>query len=266
MNVMVFGAYGMLGQYVCRYFKLKGVKVKGYGRDDFDIYQMFLENELYDLLDTIIPEDIVVINCAGITNKRQEVSLSEMYIVNSIFPMMLDKLCHTKHTHLIHISTDCVFSGKEGNYIMTDFPDETNNYGMSKNFGERLDHSMVIRTSIIGEEKTQHPLGLLEWVKNNKDEHIKGYTNHLWNGVTCLELAKFIYERITQNKLWNGIVHIVSETITKYDLVKLILETYDIKKDVEPFQTDNKCDKTLIGIKINKSLKEQMNELKDFNI
>ena len=169
---------------------------------------------------------------------------------------------------MIHITTDCVFSGKDGNYNELSEHDETNDYGMSKSLGE-LCKATIIRTSIIGEELT-NKRSLLEWVKSNKEKEINGFTQHYWNGVTCLQLAKIIYKVIKDDLYWEGTRHIFSpKSVSKFELVSIINEVYDLNITVVPFETE-KVDKTLITIYNTNSifniysLKEQIIELNKY--
>jgi len=137
---------------------------------------------------------------------------------------MIAKKCGTKY---IHIATDCVFSGKDGNYSEASEHDAEDIYGITKSLGE--DESMcIIRTSIIGEE-IRNKNSLIEWVIKQKGKTIDGYENVFWNGVTCLQLAKIIKQVIEQELLWEGIRHISSpDIVSKCQLCKYINDIYDL--------------------------------------
>jgi dTDP-4-dehydrorhamnose reductase len=113
--------------------------------------------------------------------------------------------------NVIHITTDCVFSGRGGRYDENSLHDCLDDYGKSKSLGENQNLT-IIRTSIIGEEKTNKK-SLLEWVKSQKNNLIFGYTNHFWNGVTCLEMSKFIFTLIKEQNYWKGVQHVYSPDI-----------------------------------------------------
>lgn len=269
-DIIIFGWKGMLGRYMYKYLsEQQEIKVIGYGREELDIFDSFTHGHLYSDLKDIVSKDSVIINCAGITNKRPDIYTFQRYVLNTIFPMILDRICHENKAQLIHISTDCVFNGERGNYTEIDEPDSTDSYGMSKQLGERLNHSLVIRTSIIGEELGGKPSGLLEWVRRS-GKSIAGYTNHFWNGVTCLELAKIIHYNLS---LWQwefkdrkSLIQITSEPTSKYKLVKLIADVYNLEKNIEPYETLDKCDKSLRGSRTKKSLRKQLEELREFNL
>ena len=126
-------------------------------------------------------------------------------------------------------------------------------YGMSKSLGENLQNATVIRTSIIGETfNGRKNTSLLEWVRSNKNGSVNGFTNHFWNGVTCLQLAKIIHEIITTNKYWIGIRHIYSpNVVSKYNLICIINEIYNLNININP------CG----GNYVNKSLISKYNNL-----
>ena len=146
---------------------------------------------------------------------------SNLIKINSCFSLELIQLCEKIEVPLIQVGTDCVFSGKRGEYLEDDDHDETGAYGISKSLGEPSSCT-VIRTSIIGRE-LYNKKSFLEWVLSNDGKTINGYENHIWNGITCLEWSKLIEKIINQNDFWKGTKHFISPTQTsKYDLVKMI--------------------------------------------
>jgi dTDP-4-dehydrorhamnose reductase len=161
-----------------------------------------------------------------------------------------------------------VFDGLRGSYSESDNHDSTDSYGITKSFGEP-EESTVIRTSIIGEELRNFS-SLLEWVKSSKDTEVNGYTNHIWNGITCLQFAKICKDIINDKIFWRGVKHITSpNTINKYDLVSLISDIYKLNIKVIPYKTEDKCDRSLISIRKDivfeiPELKNQLLEMKDF--
>ena len=145
---------------------------------------------------------------------------------------------------MIHITTDCVFTGNKGSYTESDIHDISDVYGRSKSMGEPL-NSTIIRTSIIGEEKNTKR-SLVEWIKSNKDKTVFGFTNHLWNGLTCLQVAKVIDEMIQKNIFWKGVRHVHSpRSLDKQQLVQLISDIYNLNITITPKETDQKCDRSL---------------------
>ena len=129
----------------------------------------------------------------------------------------------------------------------TDFHDETNIYGKSKSQGEPK-NCTIIRTSIIGEE-LNHKRSLVEWIKSNTGGEINGYSNHYWNGITCLQYAKIVEYMILNNIFWEGVRHIYSPTtVSKYELANIINDTYNLGIKINKFETDTVVDKSLSSI------------------
>ena len=141
-----------------------------------------------------------------------------------------------------------MFSGSKGDYDENDTHDEQGCYGVSKSLGEMCCNSTIIRTSIIGEEK-KNKYSLLEWVLSHSNKTINGYSNHHWNGLTCLQLSHVILYMINNNIYWNGVRHVHSPTpVSKYELACMINSTYNLNNTVIPFTTDTYVNKTLSTI------------------
>lgn len=258
-SVLIFGANGMLGRYITNYFEKKNIfcVVKS-ERKVFDIEKDI--NNLGDYIFKISPK--YIINCAGIINKRPDISVEQMYAVNSEFPKELDRLCSKSGIQLVHISTDCIYSGRKGiSYTHDDNPDSLDDYGISKCLGENL-NACVIRTSIIGEDPNQR--SLMSWLFENKGKTVNGFKNHIWNGVTCLELAKLIHYLIINDRLWLGIKNVVSESvIDKYTLIQIISKIYNLDLNIqEDFSTS--CNRSLKADVLSKSITQQIQELKEW--
>ena len=239
MKIILFGATGMLGKYVLLILKEK-YEVICILRSDYDIIKdsnLKLEN----LLNSIDKTD-VVINCSGLipqnTNNKNN-NLRDYIKINSIFPNTLNEICNKLNCNFIHVTTDCVFSGLKGNYNENDIHDSNTYYGITKSLGEN-EKATIIRTSIIGEE-LYNKNSLLEWLINNKNKKINGYTNHFWNGITCLTLAKIIKNIIDNNLYWKGVRHIYSpDSLTKYDLCSYINKIYNLNITIEKFEKEYK--------------------------
>lgn len=269
MKVWIFGANGMLGNYISTYLQTI-FKIKAITRNEYNISDLTVDN-LREFLKDLNQND-VVINCAGVIPQRAKPDSRLYFTVNSLFPVILSQLCSEKASKMIHITTDCVFSGKiskKYNYYNEDcIHDETNDYGVSKSLGEKCD-ATIIRTSIIGEEK-KNKKSLLEWVKKNKEGEIDGFVNHFWNGVTCLQLAKIIKEIIQKNLFWKGVRHVHSPLpVSKYELIDLINKIYKLNITINPRETDIPVDKTLSSLYESfeiPSIEQQIKEMKDFQI
>jgi len=244
MKIFVFGSTGMLGAYVTKYFSNIGYDVVPVSRKDIDIVKVTDKM----LMVSAINKGDVVINCSGLIKQRLGTTEYEFIKVNTMFPHMLAKVCEDKRAKLIHVSTDCCFSGAKGNYDENDLHDAIDIYGRSKSLGEPS-NATVIRTSIIGEENSNF-LSLLEWVKQNNNKKILGYTNHFWNGITCLQFAKICKFIIDNNVYWKGVQHIMSPTIvSKYELINLIIKVYNLNITVTPHVCKDFCDRSLTSIK-----------------
>lgn len=261
MRVFVFGSNGMLGNYLNSYLKGK-VDVVSLTRNNFDISLAF--SSVADFLSEeyqITSEDIVI-NAAGVI-KQRDFCQKQLIAVNSLFPHYLAGL----DCNVIHITTDCVFSGKDGSYVETSLHDCLDDYGKSKSLGENGDIT-IIRTSIIGEEK-YNKKSLLEWVRLQEGKDTFGYVNHFWNGVTCLELSKLIYKIIKEKNYWKGVRHIFSpDTVSKNDLVNFISKIYNLNIKVIPKEMEF-CDRSLETIydpMITKSIFQQITEVRNFNL
>jgi dTDP-4-dehydrorhamnose reductase len=253
MKIFVLGKNGMLGRYVYTYLKSKNYDVIGTTRDDFNVTNFYQFDDLskikfLDYIDNNISENDLVINCIGTIKPRvDQLGDYNAILINSLFPIELADLCKSKGIKLIHPTTDCVYSGLKGNYDENDVFDVKDTYGLSKALGEPK-NCTVIRTSIIGEEVNQ-ARSLVEWVKNNKNNTINGYTNHYWNGVTCLQFAKIIENLINNSdKLWVGTKHLYSNTVSKFDLLNLINQVYDLNITVNPYVANEQIDRSISTI------------------
>ena len=273
-KILIFGITGMLGRYIYSYFK---------NNTEIEIihieYHVSLEN--FENLEEIlllnnINKETCIINCIGqIPQRKNNKNNNVYYIVNSLFPHLLWSIVKKYNAKMIQPTTDCVFSGNKngGQYLETDQHDEDGHYGMSKSLGEPLGCT-VIRTSIIGRELINKK-SLMEWIIDSyaKGNIINGYTNHYWNGITCLEYCKVIEKIISNNLFWSGIRHIFSpNTLTKYEMAVTIVETFfnvdksKINTNIIPTKTIETINKTLSSIYPNdfeiQDLERQINELK----
>lgn len=269
MKLLIFGSNGMLGNYM-KTFLSKKYEIIPLTRKDYDLSNLSINSLSEFLLSKNLQKNDIVINCAGVipqASKQRGLNTRLYFTINSLFPVILSQLCDKYEAKMIHITTDCVFSGKECNYNENSIHDEINDYGLSKSLGE-LCKATIIRTSIIGEEK-QNKRSLLEWVISNSGKEISGYINHFWNGVTCLQLSKIVEIIITRNDYWYGIRHIFSpRSVSKYELVSLINETYNLKIKINKFETENSINKTITTIYNNvfsiPDLSKQIIEQKNF--
>lgn len=263
-NIIVLGSGGMLGYGVSSYFSKQGYNVTGLQRKDFDAAKQDV-TALGKYLETDL-----VINCIGIIKPMIDKNTPiDVLKVNSVFPVNLALLCRSKNVKLIHVATDCVFSGKTGKYIETDFFDADDLYGISKNGGDRAE-CMVLRTSFVGPENGRSR-SLLEWAFSQKGKSVNGFTNHRWNGVSSLYFAEIIEKIVKDNLYEEGIHHIYSpDTVTKYELLQIFDRVFNLGLKISPTEASEKCDRSLSSIHklsskiVTETIESQMAGLKKF--
>ncbi|MDH6250685.1 dTDP-4-dehydrorhamnose reductase [Chryseobacterium sp. H1D6B] len=275
-NIIVLGASGMAGHVVYTYLKekLDSQKYRVLGttnNNNFsDVSQklnIFDTNEVEKYLVDVKP--YMVINCIGMLIKGSKEFPDKTIFANSYFPHFLARLASENSFKLVHISTDCVFSGKKGGYTENSPKDASDIYGMSKALGEIVDSkNLTIRTSIIGPEIKQNGEGLFDWFMKSEESNISGYKSNFWSGITTLELAKFLTWLVSNDNL-NELVHLTNnEAVSKYSLLTLFNEVYAKNKTIND-DRDYICDKSFINT--NKQLtyqvpsyKEMLEEQKEF--
>lgn len=252
-KVLIIGSKGMAGHMIKEYLIQKEYDVYGTFREkeekNLEMNEFYLDafdkGKLEEILKKVKPD--FVINCIGILNQFAENNPDIAIYVNGYFPHYLDRLSEKYGYKLIHITTDCVFSGKKGNYTEDDFRDADSYYGRSKAIGEvNNNKTLTFRTSIIGPDINKDGIGLFNWFMKQEGK-IKGYSNVFWSGVTTLELAKAIEASFNQNI--SGIVHLVNnKKISKYDLLKLFSKYMNKDIEIEKYE-DYFSDKSLIRTK-----------------
>jgi len=236
-RIFLFGANGMLGRYIFEHLQ-DDHHVIPITRQDLNLaFCSRIDVTAFLLRHKLSPDD-TIINASGII-KQRECSLQDMIMVNSVFPHVLS----SNSDKVIHITTDCVFSGKRGEYTESDPHDCLDDYGRTKSLGEPST-ATVIRTSIIGEE-FHNKRSLLEWAKSQRGGTVSGYTNHTWNGVTCLALAKYIEQLIKGGVFWKGVRHIFSNDISKCDLLRIIDQVYGLGLSIIEVEHETPCHRNL---------------------
>ena len=242
MKVYVFGSSGMLGRYVTKFLEENKFNVQKLNRNSIDISNI-TEIELQSNLS--LTTNDVVINCAGAIKPRvDELGELNALSVNSVFPYILANVCEKFGSRMIHISTDGVFSGKNGNYLEDDTDFTSDFYGLTKLMGEPK-NCMVMRVCPIGEEIGQSR-SLLEWIKSCKDKSANGFTNHIWNGLTALQVAKVIKQIINRNIKWDGVRHIFSPNpVSKAKLLNLVNDTFRLSIDINEMESSVAIDRSL---------------------
>ena len=236
--VLVLGASGLIGHTISKYLSNKCKVFSVLRKDEFLFEKNCLileEINIWSLKEIFFElEPDYVINCIGLTKHLADPLSNRFFIPNIIIPRYLKILRSEFKFRLIHVSSDCVFNGKIGNYEESSMPDAADFYGLTKAISESdLENcSMILRTSTVGYELNSTN-GIIEWFLSSK-KRVYGYSQAFFNGVTTLELAKVIWE-IVSNKInyQYGIFHVTGNTISKYDFLLLLNEIHNTKKNIQ---------------------------------
>ena len=241
MKAVVLGNTGMLGHMVqhvlCERGSASLMHVSGFGREGFDVFPRTLNKTGAKLSSLFGYKTGYIINCVGAIKPifDNPLRVSDAIYTNAIFPRQLATWGELTDTKIIHITTDCVFDGWKGRYKESSKHSAYDLYGMSKSLGEPA-NCMTLRTSIIGPEIGGRGRSLLSWIKSQNGNIIKGFTNHVWNGVTTLELSRIIRDIIVEDIYEKDLFHVFSDDITKYELVTEIIKQYKMNIGVESFE------------------------------
>jgi dTDP-4-dehydrorhamnose reductase len=223
MRILVLGATGMAGHTISIYFKERGHDVTAFSRREFNYCHNIIGDVAdFDYLKSIVHEGNydAIINAIGLLNNDAEVNKPLAILLNSYLPHYLNFITQEMKTRVIHMSTDCVFSGKTGGYSENSFRDGETFYDRSKALGE-LENTkdLTFRNSIIGPDMNERGIGLFNWFMKQEGQ-IQGYTKAIWTGVTTLTLAKAM-EQALEEKL-TGLYNLVNNnSISKFELLKL---------------------------------------------
>jgi len=247
-KVLILGSTGMAGHVITRYLDNIGkYDVINSSRSKLNSKTILIDinniSSVENLIKTSKPD--IIINCIGVLIEESNKNPDKAIFINSYFPHKLESLGKKFNFKLIHLSTDCVFSGKKGNYSEKDFTDGKDYYSRSKALGEVINEKdLTFRTSIIGPELKKNGTGLFNWFMN-QTEQVYGYKNVNWTGITTLELAKAIDHAIEDDLC--SLYHLVpDQKISKLDLLKLIKEIW--KKEIKILTDDLQVsDKSLIN-------------------
>lgn len=238
-KVAIIGTQGMLGSAVCRFLTEKhyqilevnssGKSSKGNPVIKFDIRK----NKIDELHENLKHVDFVL-NCAGLIKHKidqdNKQSLDDLIRVNSLFPIQLSVLADDINFKVVQVATDCVYSGRSGNYSESDTKDPIDYYGYSKALGEHSsDNLLTLRCSLIGRELNSK-FEFLEWVlSHTKGSTISGYINHKWNGLTTLHFAKIVDGVINNQNFRPGTFHLMpSDSTSKFELAKLLIKSFGV--------------------------------------
>jgi dTDP-4-dehydrorhamnose reductase len=248
IRMVVLGANGMLGNAVLRFFAKKS---------DYEVYGTLrswnLARELQNMapsarllpgvdvesLDSLTrmfanvqPE--VVINCVGIVKQLADANDPLIALpINALLPHRLARLAQVAGARLVHMSTDCVYSGTKGNYVESDMPDSCDLYGRSKLLGEvDYPNAITLRTSIIGHQLVGNR-SLIDWFLFQVEE-VQGYTKAIFSGLPTVEIARIIHDHVIPNTDLQGLYHVSAEPINKFDLLSLVSKIYNKEIKIQP--------------------------------
>jgi dTDP-4-dehydrorhamnose reductase len=263
MKVLILGATGMLGNAMIRVLAANpDLDVTGTLRSD-GARRFFAPNlraALISGVDALDQDSLirlfnqtrpdVVINCIGLVKQLADADDPLLALpVNAILPHRLARISALVGARLVHVSTDCVFSGRHGLYTESDEADAQDLYGRSKLLGEVSDaNAITLRTSIIGHEfNSRH--GLVEWFMSQNGQ-VRGFTRAIFSGLPTCELARVIDEYVLPQPGLSGVYQVASAPISKYELLKLVAQHYG--KDIV-IQPDDKLiiDRSLLGVRFN---------------
>lgn len=266
MKILVLGATGMLGHALFSHLS---------GRTEFSVFATARGTEGLDRwfppkllqrvrggvdaerIDSVVRalEEIrpdVVVNCVGVVKQLPSAMDPIVSIaVNALFPHLLARACGETGIRMIHIGTDCVFSGGKGNYLESDLPDATDLYGRTKLLGEvDSPRCVTLRTSIIGHELSGRH-GLLEWFLAQEGS-VRGFARAVFSGLPTAELAGIVAERVIPDKGLTGLYHLSSEPVSKYELLCLVMERYGKRIRIERDEA-LVCDRSLDSSRFRKA-------------
>jgi dTDP-4-dehydrorhamnose reductase len=265
VRTLILGATGMLGHKLTQVFS-KQFEVFTTVRSTSEVCAGNVAIAPTELIDNVLVENFdsvvralslakpqCVVNCIGIV--KQQLAAKDpipSISVNALFPHRLAQVCQAAGIRLIHISTDCVFSGRKGNYLENDVADAEDLYGRTKLLGEVSgDGCLTVRTSIIGRELAASH-GLAEWFLSQEGKAIRGYKKAIFTGFTTNALAEILANIIAKHSDLQGVWHVAAKPINKFDLLSLVKDIYGLNIEIEPDEVFV-CDRSLNGDRFRQS-------------
>ena len=248
MKILIFGSTGLLGNTLKLFLNQKKIYPFFVSRNKSNNRNYYFKNfknlkKIEKLIIKVKPQ--YIINCIGVTHHHKSYKNKKITkLINSFFPKFLSELCLKNKIFFLHISTDCVFSGKKGNYSEESKKNPTGLYGITKSKGEVKNiYSSTIRTSFIGPEKNGNNQ-LLNWFLSQKNG-VSGFDKAFFSGLTSLELSKIIYFYfLKKNNLYNQILNVGGPKISKYKLLILFSKIFKKKISINK-DTSFKIDRSL---------------------
>ncbi len=262
MKVLILGGNGMLGHKLIQVFRNKFEVWSTLRKkvSDFSDLNIFDKNNTFENIDaqdfeavsSVIKElkPNIVINAVGVIKQKSDSKdVIKTLEINSIFPHKVAQVTQSIGAKFITFSTDCVFDGNDGNYTENDISNATDLYGRSKYLGEVSEENcLTLRTSIIGRE-IQTSNSLIEWFLGNKGEKVFGFTNAIYTGFPTIVISEILADIIEKHQTLQGIYHLSSDPINKYDLLNLVKSKLDLDIEIEPC-SDFHIDRSLNSKKI----------------
>jgi dTDP-4-dehydrorhamnose reductase len=265
-ELLVLGHKGMLGQMVMKYFGEKGVQLhtNPYRFNEAERNEFITECRKYP--------QATVVNCIGKIKQKTD-DANDLLWANALLPLALNNHLLPEQT-LVHPSTDCVFDGKKGEpYDINDHADAADAYGWSKRLGEVAvkdrPNTIVMRVSIIGPDQNREGKGLLAWFLSNPEgSELKGFTNHLWNGITTLEWCKQMEHFLEKMDIKQAYFYQLGteESYTKHQMVQLFQQNFQTTFQINPFDASDAIDRRLQPTVFTKSLEKQLEELSHLSL
>jgi dTDP-4-dehydrorhamnose reductase len=261
VKLLILGATGMLGHKLMQSLSRR-FDVTGTVRGSVEIYKGHPVLGIMPLIGMVKAENFesvgevvtrvqpdVIINCIGIIKQHPTAKDPLQSItVNAMFPHRLAKLCEASGIRLIHLSTDCVFSGRKGNYSEDDVPDPVDLYGRTKLLGEVVyPGCLTIRTSMVGRELRGN-VGLVEWFLSQRGKRVNGFSGAIFTGFTTGALADIIGDLVDMPSPLHGLWHVSSDPISKYDLLGIINREFQLDITIDKDEVFH-CDRSLNSLR-----------------
>jgi dTDP-4-dehydrorhamnose reductase len=265
-KILVLGHKGMLGQVVSSYYKKQNFDVittdLRFDKDNFVNWSEFVKNQ----------GDCIIINCIGKIKQKTDDAFDLIW-ANSILPLQIANIM-SGNQFLIHPSTDCVFEGnRKEPYTLSDESDAKDIYGWSKRLGEvALKNNLkaiVVRVSIIGPDSSPQPKGLLGWFLSQPEgSELRGFTNHIWNGITTLEWCIQVEKMLKDISAFGGkVIQLgTSQSYSKYEMLLLFQEAYKTSHKIIAYETAKPVFKCLKPTIVSENLHSLLISLAKYNI
>lgn len=260
MKILIIGGSGMLGHQLWHHFRERHetwVTLRRPGTE-FQRYGLFGDGRVFagvDASDFVQVARVIrefrpdaVLNCVGIIKQLKEAKNPiPSLVINALLPHRLAEVCGETGARLVLFSTDCIFSGRRGQYTEADISDAEDLYGRTKYLGEVGDqpHAITLRSSIIGRELgTAH--SLVDWFLSQRGGKVRGYRRAIYTGFTTMEMSRIVEKVVTDQRALSGVWQVASSAISKYELLLLMREQFKLPVEIEPYD-DFACDRSLLG-------------------